>query len=81
MSFDLKNLDIRAHDLNHVSMHHVVLPLTLFTDSILDLVQYICNCFLIKHIHTLLQSAWVQGFESGTFSKRVSIGCLLGGGY
>lgn len=72
MSFELKKLDTRARDLNHASTHHVVLPLTLFTDSILDLVQYICNWFLIKSIHMLLQSAWAQGFESGTFAKRVN---------
>lgn len=80
MSFELKKLDARAHDLNHVSTHQVALPLILFTDSILELAQYTCNCFLIKHIHMLLQSAWVQGFESGTFAKHV-VNWMLGGGY
>lgn len=40
-NFELKMFDARAHDLNH----HVDLLLVLFTDSIVEFVQYICNVF------------------------------------
>lgn len=71
MSIELKKFESRAHDLNHIYTHHVVLALVLVPESIVELVRYICNCFLINHIHMLLQYAWVQGFDSGTFAKHV----------
>lgn len=77
MRLELKKFDSRAHDLNHISTHHAALLLVLFTESILELVEYICNCFFkINHIRMPLQCAWVQDFESSTFAKHVWIECV-----